>query len=274
MRNAILNRISTRTFKDESLSKSDIEKVIKVLKKYENVSGPFGHSFEFTFNLNNKKETNGKKIGTYGLLRNVPAYIGGVCENSFENILDFGFVFEKIILELTMLDLGTCWLGGTFKRKDYRRKLEENEIIPAISPVGYKAEKRSFVDRALRSAAQSNNRKSDDTLFFDYATTKPLSDDYDIVVKQSLCLVKRGPSASNKQPWRAFVEGQNVHFYIERTPGYAKPIKYDIQMLDMGIGLSHFDVGVDYFKKKKTYNVLKDMKKIENMEYVLSVIIE
>jgi hypothetical protein len=270
MRDAILSRLSTRTFEDKNLSINQIKEIKELLKTYQSVKGPFGNSFELTFNLNNKKETNGKKIGTYGLLKNVPAYVGGVCQNAPQSIVDFGYVFEHVILELTKIDLGTCWLGGTFKRKDYRRELEENEIIPAISPVGIKAEKRSLIDRTIRSRAQSSSRLDDALLFFDYQSQLPLGENADIVVKQSLCLVRRAPSASNKQPWRCYVDGKKVHFYIERTKGYAKPLNYDIQLLDLGIALAHYDIGVRYFKKIPTFSKL-ETKELEGKEYIITV---
>ena len=118
-------------------------------------------------------------------------------------------------------------------------------MIPAISPVGFSAKKRTLRDRALRTSAQSNNRLDDDILFHDYQHLKPLPEDLDIIIKQSLCLVKRAPSASNKQPWRLYVDGNTVHFYIERTPDYGKgKLSYDIQMVDIGIAISHYEIMV------------------------------
>lgn len=271
MRDAILNRKSTRTFNDQELTKKEIDLIIELVKKHEGFKGPFGHKFELTFNLNNKRSTNGKKIGTYGLLKNVQTFIGGVCENSQESIIDFGFVFEHLILDLTKNNFDTCWLGGTFKRKDYRRKLQENELIPAISPVGFAADKRSFIDRTIRKAAQSKNRLDDSVLFFDYDTLGDVKDKTDIVIKQSLCLVKRAPSASNKQPWRLYVDGNIVHFYIQRTPNYAKMINYDIQSLDIGIALIHYDIGVRYFNKELEYKVIENPKVLANQDYIISV---
>ena len=270
MRDAILNRVSTRTFIKEDFPMKRIAKIESVLKQYCNLQGPFGHSFEFTFSLNSDRDGKGQKIGTYGLIKNVPAFIGGVCENSLESIVDFGYVFEHVILELTELGYATCWLGGTFKRKDYRRELKENEIIPAISPIGHRAEKRSLVDRMLRSAAQSNNRLDDSIMFFDYESELPYPDNGKIEIKQSLCLIKRGPSASNKQPWRVYIEDKVAHFFIERTPGYGKAMHYDIQALDIGIALAHYDIGLRFFNKKPLFNRVK-VKEIENKEYIVSV---
>lgn len=271
MRTAITERISTRTFEKKRLRKSDIEKIKNIIKEYQLVKGPFGNSFELTFNLNDENETNGKKVGTYGLLKNIPAYIGGICENESESIIDFGFVFELVILELTKLGYSTCWLGGTFKRKDYRKKLEDNQIIPAISPVGFRAEKRTIIDRALRTTAQSFNRLDEKILFLNYEDGLSLSIEDESMIKQCLQLVRKAPSASNKQPWRLFVEGDKVHFFIKRNNGYAKVLNYDIQMLDMGIALSHYDVALKDLKKNPVYYIEENIKEFKSMEYIMSV---
>lgn len=270
MRDAILSRISTRTFIEENFTKEQIAEVESILKRYIDVKGPFGHTFEYTFSLNDESEGKGKKIGTYGLIKNAPAFIGGVANNTLESIVDFGYIFEHIILELTGKDYATCWLGGTFRRKHYRKKLEKNQLIPAISPVGHRAEKRSRADRFARRAAQSQNRLDDSKTFFHYDTLEPYGDDGDIIVKQSLCLVRRGPSASNRQPWRIYIEDHKAHFYIERNKIYGKALLYDMQALDIGIALAHYDIGVRYFNKKPLFNRY-DVKDIDKKEYILTV---
>jgi len=57
-------------------------------------------------------------------------------------LIDLGFCMESIILKATKLGLETCWLGGTFKRAAFASKMDladEEEILPAITPVGYAA---------------------------------------------------------------------------------------------------------------------------------------
>ena len=65
---------------------------------------------------------------------------------------------------------------------------------------------------------------------------------------KALEMVRIGPSASNKQPWRVISHNQFWRFYLRRTPGYyADPIKRvlglcDLQRLDMGIAMCHFEL--------------------------------
>ncbi len=249
MREAVLKRNSTRTFQQETLSKSQIDEIKNVIEKYKGIKGPFGYSFEFTFDLNYEDDRKRKKIGTYGLLKNVPAFIGGVSLDVRDSIIDFGYFLEKIILELTSRGYDTCWLGGTFKRSNYRKDLEPNEIIPALCAIGHKAEKRSFVDRRIRSAAQSERRLPFGTLFQYFDEEKPLEETEDSRFVDIMHLVQRGPSASNKQPWRIFVadEHDTVYVYLKRTDNYAKALNYDIQALDAGITLAHLEVGLEHY---------------------------
>ncbi len=272
LHDAVYKRISTRTFQKKQLNKDDITKIKRILAAHIKKCGPFGNSFEYTFNINNSKDTNGKKIGTYGLLKNVPAFFGGVCQNTTVAVVDFGYVFEHIILNLTMEGFGTCWLGGTFKREQYRKDLLESEIIPAISPIGYPASKRSLIDKVLRSGAQSDNRLPFNTLFLD-VTLNHLDPDKLGNITDCLNMVRKAPSASNKQPWRAIVDFKNglYHFYIARTNNYAKLLKYDIQALDIGIALAHFEIGLTHFDITFNREILEDHPSKEGWEYIISL---
>jgi hypothetical protein len=58
-------------------------------------------------------------------------------------------------------------------------------------------------------------------------------------------MVRLGPSASNRQPWRIIKDGAGWHFYLKRTPGYGKRrlvTTADLQRMDMGIAMSHFEL--------------------------------
>ncbi len=272
MRDAILKRVSTRTYNKEQLSGKDVKKINDILETYESVRGPFDHKYKYRFRFNDYKSQEGKKIGTYGVLRHVPGFISGTCKNDFESLVDYGYIFERIILELTKESFDTCWIGGTFKRKIYEMKLDENEIVPAITPVGYRAQKRTMIDKLIRKAAESDNRKIFGTLFKDYNTFEPLSDTLENPIIQCLNFVRKGPSASNKQPWRAYLNNDEVLFYLKRTQRYpSDSFPYDIQALDIGIAIANFTVGMEYFGYK--YSIYKDnkAKTIDFSDYVLTV---
>lgn len=272
MRDAILNRVSTRTYNKKQISGKDVKIINSTLVQHESVKGPFDHSFNFKFRFNDSKSPEGKKVGTYGVLRHVPGFISGECQNNFEELVDYGFVFQKLILSLTKLKFDTCWIGGTFKRKIYEKKLVENEIVPAITPVGYRAQKRTMIERFIRKSAESDNRKIFGELFKDYNTLEPLRDTLENPIMQSLDLVRRGPSASNKQPWRVYLDNNEIHFYLKRTPRYPSDnFLYDIQALDIGIAIADFTIGLEYFDFNYSYFACNKAKEMEFSEYVISI---
>ena len=61
-------------------------------------------------------------------------------------------------------------------------------------------------------------------------------------------MVRLGPSASNKQPWRVVKHDRYWRFYLRRTPGYREDLikrildLCDLQRLDMGIAMCHFEL--------------------------------
>lgn len=266
MKDAMKKRISVRSYDKSPLSDEAINTVKRILNDVERKQGPFGHGVRF-FTKSNSVE-GGKTLGTYGFIKHAPYFIGGVIENTFKGMVDYGFLFEEVILRLTEEDLGTVWLGGTFKRDHFNfdAEVKEGEIIPAISPVGYSGEQ-SMREKILRGFTKAKSRKPFDELCFT-PSLEPLPSNH--VFREYLELMRLAPSASNKQPWRVVVEDNLLHLYLERTSGYAKHLPTDIQGLDMGIALFHLYQSI----KEDGYSPeFLDEKPMEfrGTEYVLSL---
>lgn len=191
-----------------------------------------------------------KKLGTYGMVKGARTFLAGAIKQRPMDMEDYGYVFERAVLYATALGLGTCWLGASFNRSGFaaKVKLREDEILPAVSPVGYVASRRTAVDAVTRFFARSKKRKPWEKLFFDGDFARPLSREAAGPYADVLEMVRLGPSASNRQPWRIVKErGEGVfHLFIRRTPGYnIKLINVpggDLQRLDMGIACCHLEL--------------------------------
>jgi len=128
-----------------------------------------------------------------------------------------------------------------------------------------------LIDRSMRTTAQSSRRLDMDQLFKRYDGSS-LSFTEDNIILQCLSLVRRAPSASNKQPWRVYIDETCVHLYLKRTPKYpAIKLGYDIQALDIGIAICHFIVGLNH--NEIDYQVAKaeNPKEFPLEEYVISI---
>jgi nitroreductase len=240
----IKNRRSCRTYNErplENASRAELEAFLRA-----NTAVPFGSRVRFRLlDLQNLAAGELNALGTYGVIRGARMFIIGAVENRPLAMEDYGYAMERNILKAQSLGLGTCWLGGTFRRSAFSRQIDlaESELLPAITPVGYPGEKRSLTDRFFRFSAGSNERKPWASLFFDGTAETPLSEAAAEKYGIPLECVRLGPSASNKQPWRVVRDGDAFHFYLSRTPGYDKLIKgIRLQDIDMGIALCHFEM--------------------------------
>jgi nitroreductase len=183
-----------------------------------------------------------ERLGTYGFIRGAQTYVAGCVKKGGRDLEGFGFAFEQAVLFATQMGLGTCWLGGTLRRGAFGKALAlaDDEMLPAVSPVGYAAQRRSLTERIVASSAGARKRMDFDALFFDsnYGTPMATKDER---FRTCLEMVRIGPSASNKQPWRVIRADGNYHFYMAKSPGYAgNAMGFAIQRIDMGIAACHF----------------------------------
>ena len=175
------------------------------------------------------------------MIKGASAFIVSKASEDAYAVEALGYEFEKLILFLTTLGLGTCWLGGTFNRAEFSKALGESEetYIPAISPVGF-FEKKSLRENLMRGFVHADSRKPWEALFFDGGFQTPLSQDEAGPYAFPLEMLRLGPSASNKQPWRVVRDSGRYHFFEQKTPGYSSAYKFDMQSIDMGIAACHF----------------------------------
>ena len=248
----IKQRYSCRTYKPELLE----ERTRRQLADYAAgvQLGPLGSRARFELiaaSENDRKAL--KSLGTYGFIKGATGYIVGAIKESRYNLEDFGYLLELIIFYATDLGLGTCWLGGTFTKSSFARKISarEGELVPGVASLGYIAKKPRQIESILRRNDGTDRRLPWERLFFDGGFNTPLPHEGLGKYGKALEMVRLSPSASNRQPWRVVREGSAWHFYLQRTPGYREsPLVRlttvaDLQRMDMGIAMSHFELTAD-----------------------------
>ncbi len=239
-------RTSSRSYSKRPLEPGKRKQIENQLSS--NKKGPFGSAVRFQlFSFAEEERGKTENLGTYGVIKGTPLFIVGAVTNTDKAVEDYGYCMEKNILVATSLGLGTCWLGGMFKRSSFARRigLSANEIIPAVSPLGHTAEKKTLTDSLFKFLARSKTRKPWQELFYSNDFNTPLTKND--AKRYAICLeaVRLAPSASNKQPWRILrEEGNNTfHFYLRRARMYAESAKrIDLQKVDMGIAMCHFEL--------------------------------
>jgi len=270
----IKKRVSCRTYKSDPMKESDQQKLTDFL--LTNVRGPFGNRVRFELvDLAAKERDEIKTLGTYGFIKGASMFIVGAVAKGARALEDYGYCMEKNIIAATHLGLGTCWLGGTFNRSASASKINkgDDEVVPAITPVGYPQERRSMMDSTIRFFAKSNTRKAWEELFFFGDTKSFLPRNIAGAYALPLECVRIGPSASNRQPWRIVKETDRevFHFYISRTPGYAeKFLEVSLQDIDMGIAMCHFEVALQEMNLKGSWQNVQPGPPQKGLEYIVS----
>ena len=233
---AIRHRRSVRSFDGNPLSPALSEKILQFAQAQTN---PYNIPIAWfmldaaQYGLRSPVIT-GERVYLTGKLRRLP-HAGEA----------FGYAFEAILLYAESLGLGSTWIAGTLNRAAFEKAvaLGEGEVMPCVSPIGTPAAKMSLRESVMRKGVRADNRMDFEELFFrnDWAT--PLSRNEAGALGGPLELVRLAPSAVNRQPWRAVVQGNKLRFYEKRSRGhFISADGWDLQKIDLGIALAHFDL--------------------------------
>ncbi|MGV8983787.1 nitroreductase family protein [Clostridium sp.] len=260
-------RTSSRSFEQRNIESGNLKKLKDYITKM-NEETKMKAKVIFIQN----KVTDGSKVmklGTYGVISGANSFIVGILDKEEKDSIGFGYLFEKIVLFATDLGLQTCWLGGTFNKENFKQNISllDNEFIPIVSPIGIKKEKPRVFESAMRAVIGANKRKQWSELFFEADSLVPLNESNEGQYAIPLEMVRLGPSASNKQPWRIIKDKNAYHFFLCRTKGYGGS-GYDMQKNDMGIAKCHFELAVNELGLKGTWQEIKNIKTTNDWEYI------
>ncbi len=216
-----------------------------------NGTGPIGARARFALVAATTEDRESLKgLGTYGIIKGATGFIVGALERGPKDLEGYGYLMEHAILFATDLGLGTCWLGGSFSKSGFTKKIApaHGESMPAVTAVGCIAGDGKSGDWN-RQLARSDRRLQWAGLFSEEKFGVPIMPEQAGAYAEPLEMVRLAPSASNKQPWRIVRNAGNWHFYLQRTKGYGKGSMLfrlmrlaDLQRVDMGIAMCHFEL--------------------------------
>lgn len=257
----IRNRKSVRTFTQTPLSEAQLEEIRSWIQKPEN---PFDVPVQLYLIRKDEHHLSSP------VLVNDDWYIAGKVPAVDHAEEAFGYAFEDLILKARAAGLGMVWLAATIKRPAFEEaiELQKDERMPAVSPIGYASQKRSNREKLIRKGMQSDTRVPFSSRFFDRTFETPLQEEKAGIWMLPLEMVRLAPSATNKQPWRLIVDGNQVHFYEQKTKGYANE-DGDIQKADLGIAMRHFDLACEELGIKGKW-IVQDpgIAHDQNVEYI------
>lgn len=251
------DRCSVRSYSNKKVE-DNLKK--QILKYAETISNPF--NIDICYKI--LDETNidpNEKLSTYGSIKNAKCYILTKVKKQNFAMHALGYSFEKLVLYITSLGLGSCWLGGTFDKMQFSTyfDLKTDDIFPIISPLGYASENVSLKEKITKKFTDKSNRKPFEQLFYNQNFNQSLNSINAGNYVKALEMVRLAPSALNKQPWCILKDGNVFHFYENKSINNEKKLGYDIQQIDIGIALCHFHLSTiendlrGHFEKLTSY---------------------
>lgn len=221
MRSAIENRVSRRKYEKEPITGGEKENIISLINQLNEASG-----LTMAF-IEDGSAAFGKLRKSYGLFTNVRSLILMKGRKDDKDLKEkVGYYGEELVLSITDLDLGTCWVGGTFDRDELT--IDDGEELVCVVVTG-KVEAPSLTEKMMRSATHRKVKSMEERIVSDC----PLPQ----WVQKGMKAVLLAPSAKNTQKVMFKYENSTLSAQIAND--------YSMDLIDLGIAKKHFELGAD-----------------------------
>ncbi|MCF7890763.1 nitroreductase family protein [Candidatus Bipolaricaulota bacterium] len=232
---AIFHRRSVRKYSESSLSEEKLSEIREFLtdrpRLYPNVSS----DVTLAENGEELQRNISGIISDYGKVRS-PHYLIVSSEEEEGHLADIGYSLEYVVLQLTSMGIGTCWLGKGFKDEELENlvnlpEAQESRALIAFGPPGPGQE---------LARIEEPHRKSLKHFLLDKREGQ-----LDEKERKLIDGLRRAPSAINGQPWRISIEQEIVHMFIELRSRITRTLignMMTMNKIDGGIGLSHLEI--------------------------------
>lgn len=153
---------------------------------------------------------------TYGAFQNAVNYIALIGPDTDDLYRLVGYWGERLVLFAETLGLNTCWIAGSYKKKQARPLAKEGEKLAAIISIGYGA--KPGKPHRSKSFAQVTEIEGEAPDWF----------------RKGVEAALLAPTAINQQQFRFRYRNGRAYLRALRGP-YAK--------IDLGIVQVHFEIG-------------------------------
>lgn len=260
---AMSRRRSIRNYSGDTLSKEKLDKV----KEFVGKSGKYHDRVSVDAKLVEagrrfQKDISGV-IADYGKVK-APHYLVLTSNGGDRGLVELGYRYEFVVLALTSMRVGTCWIGKGFNDAELEGYIDiptdqSPKALIAFGPVP---------DQKLEEIEEPKRKDLDAFLI------EKGEDDIDRKTTEVIDALRRAPSSINSQPWRVLVEEKRLHLYIKpRTILTRKLMESlsDMNRIDAGIGLRHMQVAGNYFWENVAVKH-SDHPKKRKLEYIASIV--
>lgn len=254
---AINSRKSVRTYEAKSVSADHLLKIKTIIDQAKPLFDNIPMEVFLIEDGEKIKATFKGLIDKYTKVK-APHYLAFTSETMEGHLENIGFIGQEIVLRMTALGIGTCWVGSAIKQDIFKAivNVQDKQHYIILVAFGYSVDEIKPV--------HTRNRLEKNKL-----VTGSYDDQYETIV-QSLI---DAPSAVNSQPWKLCITNNKFDLYLQNKNLLMKHILKDMNHIDMGIGLSNlYNSAIDLGYRVQ----LKQAPHIElgNSLYIISAILD
>ncbi len=226
-KNEIEKRISRRNYLETPI---DSEKVLILKNLIESLNEKSGLSMKF---IEDAGDAFAGFRKSYGMLKGVRSVILLQGDVSDANLKEkCGYFGEILVLEATKLDLGTCWVGGSFEKRNKAFVNESTSVKPVcVITIGNVPDEKSTREKLIYKMVHRKNKSASE--MYKCAIVPP--PDWFI---SGMNAVVKAPTAANSQ--KVFFELLADGDVKASVPGNS-----EFDFVDLGICKLHFELGSD-----------------------------
>ena len=201
-------------------------------------------------------QDHGGALRSYGRILGAPHYLAAVSDTCAGYMINTGFRMEQLILRATALGVGTCWLGGAYRRQDVGQMLgiAPDEQMVALTPLGMPADgMRTIIGRAIKLLTPAQGKRDPlEELAFEGQWGSPVGNKLNDrpALREMLEAARLAPSWVNSQPWRFVLRNDILVVAVSRPAGQNELPYY---LLDGGIAMSHIHLVADELGQKPAW---------------------
>ncbi|MDF2537184.1 MAG: Nitroreductase family protein [Herbinix sp.] len=169
-------------------------------------------------------------LKSYGMFHGVQSFFAMAGTEEDPHMREkIGYYGELLVLEATKLGLGTCWVGGTFDKKNCPCSLKNKEALVCVITVGNVLEKQSLRERTIHKLTHTGTK----SLEYYYTCDAPVPEWF----LKGIQAVSLAPSAVNRKPVHFILKHGIVSAAVKNTNGF--------QLVDLGIAKLHFELATE-----------------------------
>ena len=233
--NALLQRTSVRRYQKEPLSAGILDRVRELPRSV--IPLVPDNDFHVTFRDDMRVDRNMlRSFGAYGAIVNPPHALIPYIIGKRHPLLDWGFRTQQLMIAITQLGLGSCYIGVVGRQASVRRRLN----LPGDAHLG------AFLIfgkplRTIADPAAKRKRLSFPDFFFNGSFDQPAHPPEDLL--PILAAAQAAPSAVNTQPWRFLWQEPWLHLFVKRNNrSYLSHANQPYRHVDGGIVMANISL--------------------------------